>query len=241
MIGSIFFPVIGAVVGSFIGAATLRLPRGEGIVTGRSHCDQCGRTLTAWEMIPVVSYVHLGGRCRTCFAPIAIDQPMAEIASALIGWLAVLTAGSWPAAVALCLFGWTLVALALLDARHFWLPDALTLPLIVAGIVAGLFMQDLDVGERALGAVSGYLALEAVRIGYRWLRGREGLGLGDAKLFAGIGAWLGPAALPWVLIGAGGIGFLFLALKAVQGKTIERLPLGTLMAMAAAGCIPIFA
>lgn len=234
--------VVGPVVGSFIGAATIRLPRGETIVHGRSRCDSCQHTLTVIELVPVLSFVAQRGRCRHCNASIVRDQLIAEVGAGVVALLAVAGAPSIPGAVALALFGWVLLALALLDARHFWLPDALTLPMIGAGLLAVWVLPVIALADRLLGAVVGYALLTLMRIGYRRLRGHEGLGGGDAKLFAGIGAWLGIAALPWVMILAGFLGLAIVAVRwsrRQEVRRLDRLPLGTLLAVAALIVMPL--
>jgi leader peptidase (prepilin peptidase)/N-methyltransferase len=234
--------VVGPVIGSFIGAATIRLPRGETIVHGRSRCDSCAHTLTAIELVPILSFVTQRGRCRHCQAPIARDQLFAELGAGGVALLAVACGPSIPGAVALALFGWVLLALALLDARHFWLPDALTLPMIGAGLLAVWVLPVVAIADRLLGTVVGYALLALMRIGYRRLRGHEGLGGGDAKLFAGIGAWLGIAALPWVMILAGLLGLAIVTVRRLRGQEVgrlDRLPLGTLLAVAALIVMPL--
>jgi leader peptidase (prepilin peptidase)/N-methyltransferase len=240
-----FAPILalfGAIVGSFVGAAVLRMSAGRGIVMGRSSCDSCDVALGPAELIPILSYVWQGGRCRHCSVPIAIDQPIAEIACTLVGALAAVSTDDLAGAVVLALFGWTLVALALLDVRHHWLPDVLTLPLVITGVVLAFAMPDSRPIERIAGAGVGYVLLESLRWLYRSIRHRDGLGGGDPKLLAAIGAWLGIEALPWVILIAGLLGIGVVTLRRVRGDEIsryDRLPLGTLLAAAAIGLMPI--
>lgn len=235
------FALFGAIIGSFVGVAVLRIPAGRGIVGGRSACDSCGTVLGVAELVPLLSFLWQRGRCRHCDARIAIDQPVAEIGCAIVGLLAAYAAGEAMGAVLLALFGWTLVALALLDARHHWLPNTLTLPLIVAGLVGALISSEPSLLDRVAGAILGYGLLEGLRFLYRHLRQREGLGGGDPKLLAAIGAWLGVEALPWVLLLAGGLGLSLVAIQRARGHPVsrtDRLPLGTLMALAAIALMP---
>ena len=225
----------GACVGSFIAAVTLRWPRGQPFLTGRSCCDSCGRALAPAELIPLFSFAVLGGRCRTCRAPIGARQPAIEIAGAVAGGVALASAPLLPG-LSLALFGWLLLTLAVLDCEHYWLPDALTLPLAALGIGdAALFGGDL--AARLIGLAAGYIGLRAVAALYRLRTGRDGLGGGDPKLFAAIGAWLGWQALPWVLVAAaiGGLAWLAVTHRrtgtAITGQT--RLAFGTLLAAAA--------
>jgi leader peptidase (prepilin peptidase)/N-methyltransferase len=233
--------MLGPIIGSFVGAAAIRAPRRETVVHGRSRCDSCRAALTAIELIPIISYITQRGRCRRCNATIAMDQIVAEIGGAIIAILALISAPDIAAAIALALFGWVLLALALLDVRHLWLPDALTLPLIATGVVVALVIPAIELTDRVAGAVVGYAVLEGVRRCYRRLRGREGLGGGDAKLFAAIGAWLGVTALPWVMIVAGLGGLTIVGAQRLRVNTLgrdDRLPLGTFLAVAALIVMP---
>lgn len=232
---SAFAALVGAVAGSFLATLALRWGQGRSVVRGRSACDGCGRPLAGWELVPLASGAALAWRCRTCRAPIDPRHAGLEIACAGIGAAALAThpgADGWAGA----LFGWLLAVLALLDRDHFWLPDRLVIPLGLAGFAAGLAGLDPAPGERAAGAAIGFALLSLVRWGYRRTRGREGLGGGDPKLFAAIGAWLGWRPLPAVLIGAAGLGLFWCLWRAARGRTLrltDALPLGTLLALAA--------
>ena len=134
------------------------------------------------------------------------------------------------------LSGWLLVALAALDLKHFWLPDRLTGSLVLVGIASGLTGLAPSMLDRAIGAVAGFVTLAFIAAAYRRLRSREGLGGGDPKLLGAIGAMLGWQALPFVLLGASGVGLLFIGLQWANGRKVQatdRMPLGALMALAA--------
>jgi leader peptidase (prepilin peptidase)/N-methyltransferase len=225
----------GACIGSFVAAATGRWPRGQGVVAGRSRCDSCGRVLGAWELVPVASYVLLSGRCHGCGAAIGWRQPAVELAGALIGFVAFVQD---PSLVGLgpALFGWTLLALLVLDFEHFWLPDALTLPLAGLGI-AVTAVAGGDTVDRLIGLAAGYLSLALVGGLYRLRTGREGLGGGDPKLLGAIGAWLGWQALPLVVATAaiGGLAWAVVSARRA-GTSLDartRLPFGGFLAVAA--------
>ncbi|HEX7874015.1 MAG TPA: A24 family peptidase [Sphingobium sp.] len=227
--------VLGLVIGSFLGALVTRWPRGESVLHGRSHCDGCGRTLAVRDLVPVLSALASRFRCRSCGARIAPEHLVLEVGAAAIGGLAFAMAGDPIAAIGWCLLGWGLLVLAWLDARHFWLPDALTLPLAFLGLTIGPFTTAVSLTDRWIGAAAGYGALMAVALGYKALRGREGLGLGDAKLLGAIGAWTGWMALPFVLLIASMTGLCWAALLAVRGQDVHaglRLPLGTFLCLA---------
>jgi leader peptidase (prepilin peptidase) / N-methyltransferase len=227
--------IVGAIIGSFVATLVIRWPRARSIIAGRSACDACGHSLSASELIPLISALAQRGRCRHCQAPIDPKHGMIEMACALVGALAFGLAPGL-AGLAGALFGWTLVALIALDVEHYWLPDLLTLPLLLAGIVGGALALDPPLIDRIYGAVGGYASLALIALGYRLLRKREGLGGGDPKLLGAIGAWLGWQPLPWVIVGACGTGLLIVLIKALRGGSVsatDRLPLGALMALAA--------
>lgn len=227
--------MLGAIVGSFLATILIRWPQGQGAMAGRSRCDGCARTLGAGELVPLLSFALLRGRCRSCGTRIDWRSPAMELAAGLIGVAAVL-AHPLPMALATAVFGWFLLVLAALDAEHQWLPDVLTLPLIPLGLGAGFLGFGPPLLDRVIGAVAGLAALWLLGFVYQRVRGREGLGGGDPKLLAGIGAWVGVLALPFVLLGAGVIGLLAVLVMRVRGARIDgatRVPLGALMAAAA--------
>jgi leader peptidase (prepilin peptidase)/N-methyltransferase len=227
--------VLGAIIGSFLAALLLRWPEGRSILRGRSRCDACGRTLGIVDLVPILSWLILRGRCRRCDAAIDRRHLALEIGAALIGLTAIL-AHPLPLALFTALLGWWLFLLAALDVEYQWLPDRLTLPLIAAGLAVGAIGIGPSLEARLIGAAGGFASLAALRWLYRALRGREGLGGGDPKLFAALGAWLGWVQLPFVLLLAGLVGLAALAMKRLAGgqvRATDRLPLGTLMALAA--------
>jgi leader peptidase (prepilin peptidase)/N-methyltransferase len=226
---------LGAIVGSFLATILVRWPQQRSALAGRSRCDGCGAPLRAAELVPILSFAATRGRCRHCGCAIDPRHVAVELAGALIGLVSAL-AHPLPMAAATLLFGLLLLLIAALDAEHHWLPDALTLPLIPLGLLVGWLGYGPPLLDRVIGAAAGWLALTLIGMLYRRLRGREGLGGGDPKLLAGIGAWLGLLLLPFVLTGAGLIGLAALAAMRARGAAVDgatRLPLGTLMALAA--------
>ena len=225
--------LLGLLVGSYVATLTLRWPQGRSAATGRSACDGCGRTLAWYELVPLASYAALRARCRTCGATIDRRHPAIELAAAMIGGASLLlhpdASGLLGAA-----FGWALLTLAVLDAEHFWLPDAITLPLLGAGLALGLSF-DPPFADRLIGALAGYGLLALIGWLYRRARGRDGLGGGDPKLLGAIGAWLGWAALPFVLLLASLVGLASVAVAMARGRTMTattRLPFGAPLAVA---------
>jgi leader peptidase (prepilin peptidase) / N-methyltransferase len=186
-------------IGSFLGLLIRRLPEGSPIARGRSRCDACGATLRARDLVPILSWLTAGGRCRYCRQPLGWFYPGVELSALAVAVAAVLIDGGQRAWLD-CLLGWWLLALGWIDLRCWLLLDALTLPLIIAGLAAAFLFDPDQLTDRALGAALGYLSLTAIAMLYRALRGREGLGGGDAKLLASSGAWLGAAALPHVIL-----------------------------------------
>lgn len=214
-------------VGSFLGTLAYRLPRGKSALTGRSACPSCGATLGAADLIPVLGYMWLGGRCGRCKAPISRDYPLTELAALIAAVWAVVVLPGWQGWAGAAL-GWFLIALAAIDARHFLLPDGLTLSLVALGlglsalgVLAPGLAWPVTPLDAAIGALLGFASLAAIGMVYLGLRGRAGLGLGDAKLLAAAGAWAGWQGLPGVVLIAA---LSALALALGRGIWTRRAP-----------------
>ncbi|HVF95556.1 MAG TPA: prepilin peptidase [Sphingomonas sp.] len=226
---------LGAIVGSFVAALVIRWPEGRSVVHGRSACDACGRTLGARDLVPLISALLLRGRCRTCGAAIDPRHWQIESIAAAIGMFAGIAAPS-PVGLAGATFGWLLLALAALDIAALWLPDRLTGALAAAGLATGALGVAPAIDERAIGGAAGFLALWLVATTYRLVRGREGMGGGDPKLFGAIGLWLGWRMLPAVLLLASLVGLAAVLVAMLRGGRMARdtpLPFGALLAVAA--------
>lgn len=236
-IGAAIGAVFGAVIGSFLATVYLRWPAGQGVADGRSRCDGCGSPIAVRSLVPLLSFVLQRGRCAMCGARIDPVHPLVELAAAAIGGLAGGLFVDCPVeAVACAVLGWQLLLLATLDLGHRWLPDRLNLMLAGTGLCFAALGGPVMLRDALAGAVVGYSMLGLARWLYRRLRGREGLGGGDPKLFGAIGAWLGWAWLPWVLVYASFIGLCAAALLALPSRRLPadlRLPLGTMLALAA--------
>lgn len=233
--------MLGTIWGSFVGALCSRWPNGESVTKGRSRCDGCAAPIAVYDLIPIFSFLLLRGKCRACGEPIGRASLVVEVVAALIGVFPFLL---FPGeqAFAITIFGWLLLPLVILDFQHLWLPTRLVLLLTVGGLVAGpLLSPDILWQDRVIGAAVGFLSLEIIRRTFKWLRGQEGMGAGDPKLFAAIGLWLGWAALPFVLLAASGIGIAFiLVLGAMRREQQIQFPFGSYMGIAAY-CVALIA
>ncbi|NBB17409.1 prepilin peptidase [Caulobacter sp. SLTY] len=231
--------LLGPVAGSFLGLVSLRLPAERPIVVGRSACQACGRTLGPLDLVPILSFLLLRGRCRTCGAAIPRRYIAIELACMALGvWSAAAFEG--PLALISALLAWWLLLIAVVDAEHQWLPDRLTLPLGAVGLILSAVLAQLYPGfspmHQAIGAAAGFLSLWLVAFLYRRLRGREGLGGGDPRLFGAIGAWVGWMGLPSVLVWAGIAGLSVVLATGVLRRSVsgdQRLPFGTFLAVGA--------
>lgn len=225
--------VLAPFVGSFIGVVIERLPAGRPIVFGRSACDQCGETLTARDLIPLVSYLARRGRCSCGRAKLSWFHPGIELAALAVALSAATVVSGYMLWVSLGL-GWTLLTLAMIDHRQFMLPDSMTLPLVPTGLAVVWAVDPGSLMDHALGALAGFAFLVAIAAAYRLLRDREGLGRGDAKLLAAAGAWLGWQSLPSVLLIAATSGLAFALAASLAGAKLawtSRIAFGPHLAL----------
>ncbi len=231
---AILMGLLGAVVGSFLAAVTVRLPREEGVVFGRSRCMSCERTLAPAHLVPVLSWLWLKGKCGWCRAAISPRYILIELAASAIGVWAALAGGDWVFVAATALLGWQLLLIAIIDADNFWLPDILTWPLAVTGLIAAAALGQAIPWAQIIGAVAGFGSLWLLAWTYKRLRGRDGLGGGDPFLFGAGGAWVGWMGLPSVLLWACAAGFAIVAVRLIVRRAVsgsDRLPFGTLLAV----------
>jgi len=245
----IYAAVFGLIVGSYLNVVIHRVPRGMSTVLPRSRCPGCGTAIRAADNVPVLSWVLLGGRCRVCQERISVRYPAIEAATGVLFLACFLRFGVSFEAPAAALFGALMIALAAIDVEHFLLPDRITLP----GIAAGILLQPLLPWARlwegpwgalaggALGALLGAGILFAVWWGWYLLRGEEGMGLGDVKMLAMIGAFLGwKGVLVSLFLAALSGSVIGLALMGWRGAGLKsKLPFGAFLALG--GLIAVFA
>ncbi len=226
--------LLGAIIGSFLATVAIRWPAGRSALTGRSLCDGCGAAVDARDLVPIASALLLRGRARCCGAAIAPLHAQVEAGCALVGLLAGLVVpGSMGAAVAA--FGWLLVLVVALDATEMWIPDPLVATIALTGAVSALILPP-SLDERLIGGAAGFGSLWLIGFAYHRLRGQEGLGGADPKLFGAIGLWLGWRMLPPVLLIAALVGLGIVAWRLSTGRTVARdeaVPFGAYLAVAA--------
>ena len=201
----------GAFVGSFLNVVihrgpalwglvdTTDGPRGD-FINPPSYCPHCRTPIRFWRLMPIVSFIVLRGRCADCGEKIAARYPVVEMAAALHGVLAAALLGATPAAVFMALFGWILLALAVIDFETGYLPDWLTGPLALMGLSANAFSIFAPLVDALIGAAAGGVAFWAIGAFWRRWRRVDALGMGDAKFLAALGAWMGWAALPLIVL-----------------------------------------
>lgn len=257
-----FAAVLGLLIGSFLNVVIHRLPkmmerdwqsqcaelRGEALPEGeklsllapRSRCPHCGHAISAIENIPVLSYLFLRGRCRQCNVPISLRYPLVELLTAALFGLAAWRFGYSAMALGAMLFCAFAIVLTFIDFDTQLLPDDLTLPLLWAGLLFNLWGMYTNLASAVVGAVVGYLSLWSVYWGFKLFTGKEGMGYGDFKLLAAIGAWVGWQILPLTILLSSFVGALVgiaLIVIARQGRNVP-IPFGPYLA--AAGVIALF-
>ena len=248
--------LLGLCVGSFLNVVIHRLPRMMeaqwkaecaelngvplperepfNLVKPDSRCPGCAAPIRAWQNIPLVSWIALRGKCANCANPISARYPAVELFTGALSVLMAWRFGYSAALVAGLLFAWAMVALTFIDFDTQLLPDDITLPLLWGGLIVNAFGMFVDLRSAVLGAAAGYLLLWSVYWAFRLIAKKEGMGYGDFKLLAAIGAWTGWQVLPFALVIAAGVGavvgsvFLWLSKRG----TDTRIPFGPYLALA---------
>ena len=249
--------VLGLLIGSFLNVVIYRLPKimerqwahecaelaGKepvasetfNLVLPRSRCQKCGHQIRWYENIPVLSYLFLRGKCSACGTPISLRYPLVELATAALFFYCVWRWGVTPIGAAWCGFSAAIVAMALIDWDTTLLPDSITQPLLWSGlIIAALKWNNVALSDALWGAVAGYLALWLVYWSFKLATDKEGMGFGDFKLYAALGAWFGWTALVPIILMASIIGAIIgIALKLSSGlREGGYVPFGPFLALA---------
>lgn len=226
--------VFGLCIGSFLNVVIYRLPRGQSLATPPSRCRDCGYSLRWFDNIPLLSFVLLRGRCRQCGVAVSWQYPIVELVTAALFVLVVLLTPVGPLLLARWLFVSILVALFVIDLEHQILPNTITLPGIVAGVMFSTFAPPGEM-DAIIGALLGGGVLYAIATGYYVWRRHEGMGMGDVKMLAMIGAFLGwPSVLITLVIASfsgTGVGLAMMATN--RGGMKYALPFGTFLAVGA--------
>ena len=248
--------MLGLCVGSFLNVVIHRLPKmmerqwraecaelaGQAapdaepcnLLLPRSACPRCGHRITALENIPVLGWLLLRGRCSACGGAISARYPVVELLSGLLSGYAASRFGFGLAGCSALVFVWAMIALAFIDIDTYLLPDSITLPLLWLGLLVNLGSAHAPLFAAVIGSVAGYLSLWSVYWVFRWATGKEGMGYGDFKLLAAIGAWLGWSQLPLVILLASAAGAAIgLAMIALAGRDRTKpIPFGPYLAIA---------
>ena len=240
--------VFGLLIGSFLNVVILRLPARldalwvqeahdvlgleaaptplpPGIVRESSHCPHCKHPLAVYDNIPLFSWLWLRGRCRYCKVPISIQYPLVELLTSVLSAIVVWKFGTTWAALAGLFLTWALVSLSGIDLRTQLLPDQITLPLLWAGLLISLSHLFVGATSSILGAAIGYLSLWSVYWLFKLLTGKEGMGFGDFKLLAALGAWMGSVALLPIILLSSLVGALIGGTMIVLRKHAREVPI----------------
>jgi leader peptidase (prepilin peptidase)/N-methyltransferase len=210
------------------------------LVVPRSSCPACGHRITALQNIPVVSYLALRGKCASCRAAISPRYPLIEALTGALSAYAAWRFGFSAATIGALVFIWAMIALAFIDFDTFYLPDDITLPLLWAGLLFNLVGGYTDLASAVIGAASGYLILWLVFWMFKLATGKEGMGYGDFKLLAAIGAWLGWKVLPLVILLSSFVGAVIGVLLIVLARRGRNVPIPFGPYLAIAGVIALF-
>jgi leader peptidase (prepilin peptidase)/N-methyltransferase len=260
--------ILGLLIGSFFNVVIYRLPKmmeaswrqeceyllsddisadphdsestGFNLAIPNSHCPSCQAPIKVWQNIPVISYLLLRGRCASCNIKISPRYPLIEVITALISIFPLLVFGVTPYAFAIVLFSWMLLILTVIDIDHQLLPDQITLPLLWLGLLYHSIFDHIPITDALWGAMAGYMILWSVFWLFKIVTGKEGMGYGDFKLLAALGAWLGWQYVPLIILLSSVVGAICggLILAARRNSTSTPMPFGPYLA--GAGWIAVF-
>ena len=259
-----FTAVLGLLVGSFLNVVIYRIPimlqstwRHEcalllddeaiadeeakkpsfNLVTPGSSCPTCKKSIRAWQNIPVISYLIQGAKCASCQEPISIRYPLVEIATAIISVFVAWHFGNTWLSVFALIFSWCLISLTMIDVDHQLLPDNITLPLLWLGLLVNINNGFVPLASAVIGAAAGYLILWSVYWGFKLITGKEGMGYGDFKLLAALGAWLGWQVLPLIIILSSLVGAVLGSIQLAVSRSSQSTPIPFGPYLAVAGFI----
>ena len=238
---AVFAFLLGAAMGSFANVLIHRLPRGLSIVSPGSRCPSCGTGIRWFDNIPILSYFILGGRCRSCKTAISPRYPLVETLSGLLFAAVFFRFGVGLHTAVLAVFGWSLVVITFIDLDHRIIPDVISLPGILAGFAVSFLPGFPRPMDSALGVALGGGFLFLVLYSYEKIMGEEGMGLGDVKLLAMIGAFLGWQALPITILASSFTGsFVGVGYALVKGESVRKFPVPFGPFLALGSLFPLF-
>ena len=256
--------ILGLLVGSFLNVVIHRLPlmmerqwkqecqltlnpdqepeesERYNLIVPASACPKCNHRIRPWENIPVISYLFLRGKCSGCKTPISIRYPIIELVSGLLAMGSAVVYGPGMTSFLVIILCWLLLAMSMIDIDHQLLPDSLTLPLLWIGLLANASGMFTSLEEAVYGAVAGYLSLWSVYWLFKLVTGKEGMGYGDFKLLAALGAWMGWQFLPLIILLSSFVGaFIGIGMIVIRGRD-RNIPIPFGPYLAAAGLIAMF-
>ena len=253
--------IFGLLIGSFLNVVIFRLPKmmqresdnyiaqetgqplphiaAYNLVVPRSACPHCGHQISAMENIPVISYLAIGGKCRSCKAPISLRYPIVELVSGVLAAAMIWHFGSGIAGLSAMIFCFFLLAMTMIDADTHLLPDDLTLSLLWLGLLVNLNGTFTSLPSAVIGAVAGYLSLWSIYWVFKLITGKEGMGYGDFKLLAALGAWMGWSMLPVIILLSSAVGAVVGLAMIVLAKMGKDTPLPFGPYLAGAGIIAL--
>jgi leader peptidase (prepilin peptidase)/N-methyltransferase len=199
---------LGAIIGSFLNVCIVRLPKRESLIRPPSHCPNCNKPIRFYDNIPIISYILLAGKCRYCKNRISLRYPVVEGLTGLMTVALFMRYGLTVQFLLLLVFSAALIIITFIDLAHQIIPDAISIPGIPCGIGASLLIPTISWLDSLIGILVGGGLLLLIAVGYKWITRREGMGGGDIKLLAMIGAWLGWKAIPFILLASSLIGLL---------------------------------
>lgn len=262
VLSTVILGIFGLLVGSFLNVVIYRLPKmmqresdnyvahetGQelphqepyNLTVPRSACPHCGHKITALENIPIISYLVIGGKCTGCKAPISIRYPLVELFTCLLSAGMIWHFGSGVAGLSAMFFAYFLIAMTLIDADTQLLPDDLTLPLLWLGLLVNLNGTFTSLPSAVIGAVAGYLSLWSIYWVFKLATGKEGMGYGDFKLLAALGAWMGWSMLPVIILLSSVVGAVVGIVLIILSKMGKNTPLPFGPYLAGAGLIALF-